>query len=292
MIYAVENEQLRIKVNSMGAELRSVVDKKTGLEYMWSGDPTYWVAVSPVLFPFIGVLQDGVYRYEGKKYEMTRHGFAKRTEFVCSAQEENALWFALEDTESTRAEYPFAFRFEAGYVLEGRTIQIKWRVFNRNKKEMYFAIGGHPGFACPPAYQDGKRTECSLLFDKKDSIVSELVNSSGLVSGQKKEFKLEDGKLPITTGLFDIDTILLEDKQVSCISLCDRDDRPYLTVKFDAPTVAIWSVKPDEGSYVCIEPWYGRCDDSGYKGTLEERPWGMKLEPNGSFEAGYEISLA
>lgn len=289
MIYTAENEQLTIKVNSFGAELCSVTEKSTGTEYMWSGDPAHWKGISPVLFPFIGGLTNGAYRYDGEEYRIGKHGFSRNMEFTCTTQEKNALWFTLEDTEETRKCYPFAFRFEAGYVLDGKTVQVKWRVTNKNDKTMYFALGGHPALACPPAYQQGKRTGCSILFEGKDSIVSELIGPDGLVSGKQQEYPLENGRLPITTGLFDIDTLVLDNSQVQKISLCDENQKAYVTVAFDTPYVAIWTMPQDEASFVCIEPWYGRCDNSGYTGGLEERPWGMKLEAKGCFEAGYEI---
>lgn len=296
MIYTAENEMLVMKVNSMGAELCSIVEKNSGMEYMWSGDKTVWSGISPVLFPFIGGLQKGGYTYEGRRYTIGKHGFARGAAFTCTEQKENALWFSLEDSEETREVYPFAFLFEAGYVLEGRTIQVKWRVKNRNNKTMYFALGGHPAIVCPPPYQAGNRTECSILFEEKgaaakESIISELIGSDGLVSGKQREYKLQDGLLPVTTGLFDIDTLVLDNSQVTAISLCDKEKKPYVTVSFDTPTVSLWSMQPDDVSYICIEPWYGRCDNSGYAGTLEERPWGRALSAGECFEAGYEIKI-
>lgn len=294
MIYTAENEQLIIKVNSLGAELCSVVDKETGREYMWSGDANYWSGISPVLFPFIGGLQDGSYRYEGREYQITKHGFARRMEFSYIKEgkaPEEGLWFSLEDTEETRARYPFAFRLEAGYVLDGRSIRVLWRVNNPNEKTMYFALGGHPAFACPPAYQKGDRTGCSIRFGGKEKLVRGMIGADGLMSEERQEYTLKDGLLPVTTGLFDRDAIVLDESQVEEISLCDAEGKPYVTVKFPTTSVGVWSMPKDDASFICIEPWFGRCDNSGYKGSLEERPWNVSAESGKWFESGYEICI-
>lgn len=49
-VFVLENDEIRIKVNSRGAELRSLEDKKSGREYMWYGDAEYWGRVSPSCF--------------------------------------------------------------------------------------------------------------------------------------------------------------------------------------------------------------------------------------------------
>ena len=39
MRYFLENETLRVEIDSRGAEVKSVKRKSDGLEYMWQGDP-------------------------------------------------------------------------------------------------------------------------------------------------------------------------------------------------------------------------------------------------------------
>ena len=77
MNYIIENEALRVEIADRGAEIMSIVGKKTGFEYLWQGDATYWASRATVLFPICGRLTDGKYTYKGKEYEMVLHGFAK-----------------------------------------------------------------------------------------------------------------------------------------------------------------------------------------------------------------------
>jgi len=66
MKYVLENEKLRVEIDSLGAELKSVKDKSTGQEYMWQADPAFWGRTSPILFPFVGKLKTNSFLHEGK----------------------------------------------------------------------------------------------------------------------------------------------------------------------------------------------------------------------------------
>ena len=49
MRYTVENEFLRVEVDTLGAELASVVDKASGAQMLWQGDPAVWPRRAPIL---------------------------------------------------------------------------------------------------------------------------------------------------------------------------------------------------------------------------------------------------
>ena len=55
--HKLENELIAIEVEEHGAELKSLVRKNTGKEYMWKADPKFWGRTSPVLFPFVGAVK-------------------------------------------------------------------------------------------------------------------------------------------------------------------------------------------------------------------------------------------
>lgn len=61
----LKNENLKIEVNLHGAELKSLYKMDTDTEYLWCADPAYWNRTSPVLFPFVGGVKNGVYRHNG-----------------------------------------------------------------------------------------------------------------------------------------------------------------------------------------------------------------------------------
>lgn len=292
---SLENENLSIIVNCHGAELCSMKDKKTGKEYLWNADPKFWERTSPILFPFVGGLKDRVYRYNGTEYPMGQHGFARDKEFTLVSQTEDEVWFELTSSEETYVTYPFHFQLEAGYRLEDSTVKVMWKVKNTDDKEMYFSIGGHPAFFCP-LHEGEKQWDYYLGFrdghgNRPDRFNNTLISPKGLALSETKTYELEDGFLPINEHLFDHDALVLENDQVKTISLADADGREYVEVEFDAPLVGVWSPAQKQAPFVCIEPWYGRCDKEDFEGELKDREWGNALEAGAEFTAEYKITV-
>lgn len=289
-LYELKNEQISITVDSHGAELKSLKKLADDQEYMWCGDAKFWGRTSPVLFPFVGGLKNKEYRFEGKTYSMTQHGFARDMDFELETQTESELWFTLESTEETLARYPFPFILNLGYRLEGSTVAVLWKVENPSEKQMYFSIGGHPAFNCPLT-EGTKQSDYSVSFADTDEIVSTRISEEGLATGCMDIYHLADGHLSLTSNLFDHDALVIEDHQTDTVALCRKDGTPYLTVKMEAPLFGIWSPPGKNAPFVCIEPWYGRCDDEYFDGDLTEREWGNKLAPHQTFEASYTITV-
>ena len=100
-----------------------------------------------------------------------------------------------------------------------------------------------------------------------------------------------DGLLPLDVHTFDIDTFIVENSQISQVDLFDKEKRPYLSLHFNAPVVGLWSPPTKNAPFVCIEPWYGRCDRVNYTGEFKDRDWVNHLEAGESFEASYTITI-
>ena len=114
MRYVLENDVLRVEIDSFGAELKSVIAKETEQEYMWQADPKFWARTSPVLFPFVGSLKNKQYSYKGNVYPMGQHGFARDMEHTMVSQTENEIWFELLSNEETLEKFPMAFKLMIG----------------------------------------------------------------------------------------------------------------------------------------------------------------------------------
>ena len=211
-------------------------------------------------------------------------------EFVCITRSENEIWFGLEANEETKEKYPFDFRLEIGYRLNGRSLKVLWRVINPDKTEkMYFSIGAHPAFMCP--VNDGeKQTDYAIWMNKEHLISNAIDVESGLRLSDTTELTIPESGLLFTEHFFDNGAYIIENSQVQKVSLLTPERKPYITVAFDAPLVGIWSPEKKNAPFVCIEPWYGRCDADDFDGTLEEREWGNELDPEEIFEGFYEIT--
>ena len=99
MRYILENEKLRVEIDSFGAEIKSVISKADQREYMWCGDKKYWARTSPVLFPFVGSLKNKEYVAKGKTYPMGQHGFARDMEHELLRQSDDTIWFSLKSND-------------------------------------------------------------------------------------------------------------------------------------------------------------------------------------------------
>ena len=287
-VYTLKNEAVSIEINSKGAELKSLKKLGTGVEYMWKADPAFWGRTAPVLFPFVGSVNKKEYRTGGKTYPMNQHGFARDMEFELSSESGNEIWFVLKDNDETRKKYPFVFVLRIGYRLLSDGVEVLWRVENPGKEELPFSIGAHPAFNCP--IEPGmEKSSYYLHFDAPDSIASTRIHD-GLVIDEKGIYDLDKGYLAVTEHLFDCDTLLLENYQVKQVSLCGADKKPYVTVSMDAPVYGIWS--PSYAApFICIEPWFGRCDAEGFAGDLKEREWGNAAVPGEVWKASYKITI-
>lgn len=289
-MFTIKNSDLSVMVTAHGAEMRSLKDCRTRREYLWNANPLYWKRTSPVLFPLVGNYKNKEVRYDGRIYSLPQHGFARDMEFELISLSQSEVWFALESNAETLSKYPFPFRLEIGYRLADRKVQVFWRVINTGKETMYFSIGGHPAFLCPFNPED-KQEDYYLSFDAKGQVVSRALGEDGLATDRLVTYPLEDGLLKIGKDLFDNDALVIENHQAQQVSLCTPDKKPYVTVTFDAPLFGVWSVPRKEAPFVCIEPWYGRCDHTDFNGTLEEREWGNVLPAGEVFEVKYSIEI-
>lgn len=314
MRYFLENDRIKVEIDSFGAEVKSVIKKSNMREYMWYGNPRYWGRTSPVLFPFIGSLKDKKYSWQGKEYAMGQHGFARDHEFEFVSASEDEIWFRLSSDEETMKKYPFAFLLEIGYkiISAGETddVKVMWKVTNPADETMYFSIGAHPAFLCPvhgfdkcsagdgdSSQGDGKAKKgCKdgykLFFEGTDVIRHHGNDTqSGLAIRENIELPLENGYVTITPDFFDRCTYMIEGNQTGRVGIADEEGRHIVDVCFDTPLFAIWSPEKKNAPFICIEPWYGRCDAVDFEGDLSEREFTNVLDAGGTFEGGYTMKF-
>lgn len=288
--FQIRNESLTLEIDAHGAEMKSLTDNRTGQEYLWCGDAAYWGRTSPILFPLVGNYREKQSCFDGKWYSLSQHGFARDMDFELVSEKGDEIWFALEDSPETLEKYPFGFRLELGYRLQGRAVEVLWKVTNKNDREMYFSIGGHPAFNCP-LREGEKQTDYRIGFDTCEPLTASVLDENGTVSERTKVLELTDGMLQITDSLFDEDALIVEHDQAHKVALYTPEGEKYLEVKFEAPLFGIWSPAGKHAPFVCIEPWYGRSDRADFGQKLEEREWGNVLKAGEVFTAAYQICV-
>ncbi len=290
MRYFLENETLKVEIDSKGAELKSVLNKADYREYMWYGNGKFWGRTSPVLFPFIGSLKDKKYIWKGKEYPMGQHGFARDYEHKLVSQTENEIWFSFESDEETLEKYPFPFVLELGYRLEENRLEVLWRVKNPAEETMYFSIGAHPAFLCP-VHGENSKTGYKLWFEGVDEIHHHGNDvPTGLSIREDLVIPLNNHAVEITDTFFDRCTYMIEGKQTGKMGIMTPDDKMIVDVAFDTPLFAIWSPEGKNAPFLCIEPWYGRCDAVDFDGELQDREFTNVLVGGETFQASYTIT--
>jgi Galactose mutarotase and related enzymes len=286
----LENDFLRVTIADAGAELSSVVDKQSGRERIWTADPSVWNRHAPILFPFVGKVTDGKYRVNGREYAMkTQHGFARDMTFACPEESAASVTHTLTSDDQTREIYPFDFRLTVRHRLDEenpRRLIVEWSVENTGDSEMLFSIGGHPGFLMP---EGQKKEDCCILFPGRDSLQYFGANAAGFaLPDEKKELKLDRGCAAYQADI--PDTWIFEDQGIGTVQIAGPDRKPYVTMECaQFPMLAVWA--NSKGPYICLEPWFGRTDDAGFCGTLEEKKGMEKLKAGGEKEISYSMEL-
>lgn len=292
----LKNDKLEITVSEHGAELTSL--KCGEREYLWQADPAFWKRHSPVLFPIVGSVWDGKYRVEGKEFELGQHGFARDMDFKLLSKTEDSIMFVLESNDETQTKYPYAFRLEIGYHIHEKSVTVIWRVHNPSKEEMYFQIGAHPAFYWPSAQVGdtaGKPEAYGYFgFDTgAGKLIKSVITEKGCVDpDQQAEVQLDPCcMLPLSPATFEHDALVIENNQVHRVTLWSAEKKPYLALAFKAPLVGLWTPPGKNAPFVCIEPWYGRCDRVKYQGEYKDKDWMQHLKGGETFEATYTIEV-
>ena len=281
-LVTIKNDRLTVILDSTGAVFHSIVSG--GAEYLWQGDEKYWTSRDHNLFPYVGRLTDGQYIYNGKKYSMTIHGFAKEAEFVIDWQSAESVTFIYSSNDKTREIYPFEFDFRVSYELCGNKIVKKCTVDNKGNNEMFFGLGSHPGFNVPVC-GEGKFEDWCLEFDEASEPERvEIDMSTYRLAGTTVPYPLEDGKrIPLRHELFDGDAIILHGMPRT-VSIKSGLSAHSIKVSFpDMPFVGFWHAVKTDAPYVCIEPWVSLPSHSAYMEDIETQEHIIHLVPGKSY---------
>ncbi len=257
----IKNELLKAEICQKGAELVSVY--KGQENFLWEIDRNFWDKTSPVLFPIVGGLKDGSYEFNGSKYQLPRHGFARDYVFEITEKTEESATFTLKHYHHTIEIYPFEFTLSIKYYLIENKLFIQYIVTNTSSVNMYYSIGAHPAFSIVGSFED-----YSLEFDRAANLTTyKLFNN--LFSGDTTEIVLDDNILPLNYSLFEQDAIVLKNSTTSHLTLL-KNMGPKFKVSFpDFPFLGIWTKK--NAPFICIEPWLGLADSHHASGKIEEK---------------------
>ncbi|MEZ0171823.1 aldose 1-epimerase family protein [Microvirga sp. TS319] len=286
MTVTLSNGHLKAQIASQGAELIRLCDEHDR-DLLWDGDPAFWTGRSPLLFPIVGRLRDDQVLIDGRGRSMKQHGFARTSLFEIVDATAEACRFRLDADDITREQFPFDFRLDMAYRLDGAALIFAASVFNKDDRTLPVSFGYHPALRWPLPY-GGDRYAHEIRFETAETAPLHRL-SDGLIGDASRPTPVKGDRLPLHDDLFQ-DGALVWSALSSRKVRYGAPGRRSLTVSFpDMPHLGIWT-KPGAG-YVCIEPWQGYADPVGYEGELKDKPGIVLVLPGGSREFTMTIAL-
>ncbi len=287
-LVSIASDRLTARIHPLGAELWSLADSE-GRQLMTDADPAFWAGHAPLLFPIAGALAGDHYRLNGQAYAMPRHGFARRSEFALVEADEAHALFRLEANDATCAQYPFDFRLDMGFALEGATLAITATVSNLGDTPMPFSFGYHPAFAWPLPF-GGASQDHRIVFEcDEPAPIRRLDPATGLVAPEPQPSPVNGKVYAPAHADFEADALIWD--QLASRSLTyGVPGQPQLRIDFpDTPMLGIWQ-KPG-ARFLCIEPWAGIADPLGFDGDFTEKPGVMILAPGAQQRLRMDVTL-
>jgi len=281
-IISLSNDVISAQINTLGAELCSLKNTENK-DFIWEGDPAYWGKHSPVLFPIVGTLKNNTYTHNNKEYILTRHGFARDMEFELVDLTANTATFSIQSNSTTLASYPFQFELQIQYTLFHSTLEIAYKVINKDTTEIPFSIGAHPAFALPGNFEN-----YSLEFEKVEPLEYTLLEND-LVSTQTETIATNSNFVPLTHKLFERDALIFKKLESKSLTIVEKEI-PRLKVHFeDFPNLGIWTKVG--APFLCIEPWFGYSDTTETNDNLFEKEGIIVLKSTDTFQTKFCIEI-
>lgn len=286
----IRSGRLRATVKAQGAELCSLEDGG-GIEFVWQAGPE-WPRHAPLLFPIVGRLANDELRHRGKTYRMTQHGFARDSRFAWAERGESRCTLVLEDSEATRALYPFAFRLTATYAIDDSGLDLTLTIANTGKETLPASLGGHPAFNWPLQPELAKESY-ELTFAKAESSPIRRLDG-GLLRAAAEPGPVKGTVLPLSEALFVDDAVIFDQIESGSVRYAAQQGAstgPWLKMSWRGfRELGVWS-KPSGAPFLCIEPWRGYASPAGFDGEFTDKPGLMHIAPDAQEQLSFRIEV-
>lgn len=283
--------KLEIVTSPIGAELTSI--KYNSEERLHQGESVldkegkvFWKRHAPVLFPIVGSLKNNTTYIDGKKYEMSQHGFARDMVFDIVNISEREHTYVLKYNEDTLKMYPYKFELYISYIIEDNKLTIIYKVKNLDIRPIYFGIGGHPAFII-----DLKNNKYKVEFENEENNIKFSQLDAGLISYKNNyinnSLMSNNRCIEIRKDTFSHDAIIMSGLSSRKLRLYENNIEKLEFEFGQFKYLSLWSKK--NAPFLCIEPWQTTADytDSNQDFTLKKD--NIKLEVNEEYKCSYSI---
>lgn len=222
---------------------QAVVDRYP--KEMWAGNPLLFPMVSFNHLPG----KEHHYAWAGREFPLGQHGFGRRSAWSVVSHSNSALTMELTDTDATRAVYPFAFRHQVTYRLDGGRLHFEQTVENRSPEPMPFSTGIHPYFQVPLTPR-GERNRCFVKIPACQRITADPRYERFTATPQAAS--------QLSVGEDVAHTLFFGEFSRPELALVDPASELEIVLNWEgAPQhrfCALWSRATDAPFY-CLEPW-------------------------------------
>ncbi len=267
-LITIANDHLKVSISTLGAELQSITDSD-GNERLWNGDPAFWTGRAYVLFPVAGGFKDDCYELNGMRYNMPKHGFARRAEWLVETAEADKAVFLLTEKHPG---FPFDYELRAIYTLKGNALEVSYSVTGCDERDFWFSVGCHEGYMTPEGIE-----EYEVVFDEEECLAAYPLDGN-LCLHEPVVIAENTRTLPLKYDFFKTDALVFRGLKSKGVTLQGGRDGRKLRVDFpDHPILMLWT-KPNEAPYICIECWCNGPDFVDAPANIAEKPGFMRVE--------------
>lgn len=285
--HTLRGDGIAATILAQGAELSSLRNAD-GVELVWQAGPQ-WPRHAPVLFPIVGRLKNDTLRHGGKSYPMTQHGFARDRRFAWVEQGPRSCKLALADDAETRARYPFAFRLDVTYTVDGADLEVAFDIFNTGEVVLPASLGGHPAFNWP-LYPGLPKDAYTLSFETAEPAPIRRLKD-GLMQPQAEASPVTGRTLALSERLFDDDAMILDQVASKSVRFA-AGQGPATELSWQGfRELGVWS-KPGGAPFLCIEPWHGFASPAEFDGEFSDKPGLMHIAPGTRRSLCYRIRVS
>lgn len=283
--------KLEIVTSPIGAELTSI--KYNSDERLHQGESildkegkVYWKRHAPILFPIVGSLKNNTTYIEGKKYEMSQHGFARDMVFDIVNISEREHTYVLKYNENTLKMYPYKFELYVSYFIDDNKLTVTYKVKNLDIRPIYFGIGGHPAFII-----DLKNNKYKVEFENEENNIKFSQLDAGLISYKNnyinKSLMSNNRCIEIRKDTFSHDAIIMSGLSSRKLRLYENNIEKLEFEFGQFKYLSLWSKK--NAPFLCIEPWQTTADYTDSNQDFILKKDNIKLEVNEEYKCSYSI---
>lgn len=278
----IRSEKMTVQISPIGAEIQSVTDEQ-GRERMWQGHADVWSGRAPILFPVAGGLRDDYYIWQGKKYEMPKHGFVRRLPWQVESATENEAVFLMDEKHEG---FPFDYALRAIFRVKENTLQVTFRVSNLQKDAFCFSIGAHEAYLLP-----GGIEEYAVYFDEEERLDRYVIEGNSILP-QPVCMAEKTNVLPLRYSDYTVDALVFKNLKSKGVTIRGGDGRSVRVEAPEHPVTMFWTKPNMNAPYLCIEPWCNAPDVTDAPYEIDKKFGFLRLEGGETLERSHFITFA